>query len=46
LAKVSNIPVYSAPKPELKAEDEAIRRFKLDLDPKDITITPVDGLFK
>jgi zinc protease len=46
LAEASTVPVYTAPKPELKAEDEAIRRFKLDLDPKDITITPVEELFK
>jgi len=46
LAEASTLPVYTAPKPELKDEDEAIRRFKLDLDPKDITVTPVVELFK
>ncbi|HJW71966.1 MAG TPA: pitrilysin family protein [Geothrix sp.] len=46
LAEASMVPVYTAPKPELRAEDEAIRRFKLDLDPKDITVTPVEELFK
>ena len=46
LAEASPLPVYSAPKPELAAEDEAIRRFKLDLDPKDITVTSVGELFK
>ena len=45
LSEASAIPVYSAPKPQLQAEDEAIRRFKLDLDPKDITVTPVGDLF-
>ncbi|GLH75062.1 hypothetical protein GETHLI_35650 [Geothrix limicola] len=46
LAEASPVPVYTAPKPELAAEDEAIRRLKLDLDPKDITVTPVEELFK
>jgi zinc protease len=46
LAEAAPLPTYSAPKPELKEEDEAIRRFKLDLDPKDITVTPVADLFR
>jgi zinc protease len=46
LSEASPLPLYTSPKPELKAEDEAIRRFQLDLDPKDITVTPVEELFK
>ncbi len=46
LADEAPLPAYSAPKPELKEEDEAIRRFKLDLDPKDVEILPLDELFK
>ncbi len=46
LADASPLPVYTAPKPELAAEDEAIRHFKLDLDPKDIMVVPVGELFK
>lgn len=46
LSDASPVPVYTSPKPELKDEDEAIRRIKLDLDPKDITVTAVDQLFK
>ena len=46
LAEASPIPTYPAPKPELKAEDEAISRFKLDLAAEDVTLTPLAELFK
>ncbi|HJV22616.1 MAG TPA: pitrilysin family protein [Holophagaceae bacterium] len=39
-------PKYDAPKPELKAEDEAIARFRNDLKPEAVTVTPLDELFK
>jgi len=46
LSDATPVPTYTSPKPELKEEDEAIRRFRLDLDPKDITLTPLEELFK
>ena len=45
LAEACPLPAYLAPKPGLQAEDEAIRRFKLDLKPEDVTITPLADLF-
>jgi len=45
LAEACPVPAYQTPKPELKAEDEAIRRLKLDLRAEDITVTPLDELF-
>ncbi|HJW33877.1 MAG TPA: insulinase family protein [Holophagaceae bacterium] len=45
-AEASVIPKYDAPKPELKAEDEAIARFKTDLKPEAVTVTPLEELFK
>lgn len=45
LAEASPVPAYPSPKPELKAEDEAISRFKLDLRPEEVTVTPLAGLF-
>ncbi len=45
LAEACPIPTYPAPKPELKAEDDAISRFKLDVAPEDITIAPLSEVF-
>jgi zinc protease len=45
LAEASPVPAYQSPKPELKAEDEAISRFKLDLKPEDVVITPLAEVF-
>ncbi len=45
-AEASPIPAYSAPKPQLKAEDEAIATFKLDIDPKNITTATLEETFK
>jgi zinc protease len=45
LAEASPVPAYQSPKPELKAEDEAISRFKLDLKPEDVVITPLSEVF-
>ena len=46
LAEASPVPAYPAPKPELKAEDEAISRFRLDLTPEDVSLTPLAELFR
>ena len=46
LAEASPVPTYPAPKPELKAEDEAISRFKLDLAREDVTLTPLPEVFR
>jgi len=45
-AEASATPKYDAPKPELKAEDEAIARFRTDLKPEAVTGTPLEELFK
>ena len=45
-AEASATPKYDAPKPELKEEDEAIARFKTDLKPENVTVTPLGELFK
>ena len=45
LAEASPLPVYQSPKPELKAEDDAISRFQLDLKPEDVTVTPLAEVF-
>ena len=45
-AEASATPKYDAPKPELKAEDEAIARFRTDLKPEAVTVTPLEELFK
>lgn len=46
LAEACAIPTYQSPKPELKVEDEAISRLKLDLKPEDIAVVPLEELFK
>ncbi len=45
-AEACTTPKYDAPKPELKAEDEAMARFKTDLKPEAVTVTPLSELFK
>lgn len=46
LAEACPIPAYQSPKPELKDEDVAISRLKLDLKPEDVTVIALDDLFK
>ncbi|MBL0209824.1 MAG: insulinase family protein [Holophagaceae bacterium] len=46
LADASPIPAYTAPKPQLKDEDLAISRFKLDVDPKNISKAALEATFK
>ena len=46
VAPVCPLPVYQSPKPELKAEDDAISRLALDLKPEDITVTPLEAEFR
>ncbi len=46
LADASPIPAYTAPKPQLKDEDLAISKFKLDVDPKNITRATLEDTFK
>ncbi len=45
-AEASPLPKYDAPKPELKDEDEAIARFKTDLKPEAVVVTPLAEVFK
>ena len=45
MAEASPVPVYQSPKPKLQAEDDAISRFKLNLKPEDITVTPLAEVF-
>lgn len=45
-ADASPLPKYDAPKPKLKVEDEAIARFKLDVQPKNIAVQKLEELFK
>ncbi len=45
-ADASPTPKYDAPKPDLAAEDAAIARFKMDLKPEAVTVTPLGELFK
>jgi zinc protease len=45
LTETCPIPAYESPKPELKDEDEAISRLKLDTRPEDVTVTPLGELF-
>ncbi|MBK8725546.1 MAG: insulinase family protein [Holophagaceae bacterium] len=45
-AEASPLPKYDSPKPDLKAEDEAIARFRLDVDPKNIATQKLEELFK
>ena len=45
-APVCPVPVYPSAKPELKEEDDAISRLSLDLGPEDITITPLEAVFR
>jgi zinc protease len=46
LAPACPIPAYQSPKPELKAEDEAISSLKLDVQPEHITVTPLAEEFR
>jgi len=46
LAEASPVPTYQSPKPELKAEDDAITRFKLDLKAEDVTVSPLTEVFR
>lgn len=44
-AEASPLPKYESPKPQLQAEDEAISRFKLNVNPKQVTVQKLEGLF-
>lgn len=46
LADASPTPTYTAPKPQLKDEDQAISKFKLDVDSKNITKATLEETFK
>ncbi|MFN8012733.1 MAG: pitrilysin family protein [Holophagaceae bacterium] len=45
-AEASPVPKYDAPKPKLAEEDAAIARFRLDVDPRNVAVQPLDGLFR
>ncbi len=46
MAEASPIPAYTAPKPQLKAEDESISTVKLDINPKNISKATLDETFR
>lgn len=46
LAEASPLPAYTAPKPQLQDEDQAISRFKLDVHPKNITKATLEETFQ
>ena len=46
LADASPIPAYTAPKPQLKDEDQAISKFRLDVNPKNISKATLEETFK
>ena len=45
-AEACPLPAYQSPKPELKVEDDVISHLKLDLKPEDITVTPLEDVFR
>ncbi len=46
LADASPIPTYTAPKPQLKDEDQTISQFKVDVNPKNITQATLEETFR
>ncbi len=46
LADASPIPAYTAPRPQLKDEDQAISKFKMDVAPKNITKATLEETFR
>jgi zinc protease len=46
LAEASPVPKYDAPKPHLADEDQAIARFKVDVDLKNIAVQKLEELFR
>jgi zinc protease len=45
-AEACPVPRYDAPKPHLAEEDQAIARMRLDIDARNITVQPLESLFR